>query len=142
MTGFIEAFDKHWNLALRDVDEVFWRKRKPKSFVDCEDRGSTIGSVETVVKVPQSSPPPTCDHKTRSKSKDNKLSPALLTPTKRSKRIAARSRSRNRREILVADCSEDLVNWCRMKMQNLSLKGEIYIQSFKNICSFLFLLID
>jgi small nuclear ribonucleoprotein (snRNP)-like protein len=31
LTGFIEAFDKHWNIALRDVDEVFCRKRKIKS---------------------------------------------------------------------------------------------------------------
>lgn len=27
LTGFVEAFDKHWNLALRDVDEQFVRKK-------------------------------------------------------------------------------------------------------------------
>ncbi|XP_050738188.1 U7 snRNA-associated Sm-like protein LSm11 [Eriocheir sinensis] len=26
LTGFVVAFDKHWNLALRDVDEVFQKK--------------------------------------------------------------------------------------------------------------------
>uniref|UniRef100_T1JNS2 Sm domain-containing protein n=1 Tax=Strigamia maritima TaxID=126957 RepID=T1JNS2_STRMM len=30
-TGFIEAFDKHWNLALSDVDESFVKYNKAKS---------------------------------------------------------------------------------------------------------------
>ncbi|CAB4054946.1 unnamed protein product [Lepeophtheirus salmonis] len=30
MTGYLLAFDKHWNLALIDVDEVFKKRRFPK----------------------------------------------------------------------------------------------------------------
>ncbi|ROT82948.1 hypothetical protein C7M84_023873 [Penaeus vannamei] len=30
LTGFVVAFDKHWNLALRDVDEVFQKKIRCK----------------------------------------------------------------------------------------------------------------
>ena len=30
-TGFIVAFDKHWNLALTDVDEQFSRRRSRKA---------------------------------------------------------------------------------------------------------------
>lgn len=34
-SGFLVAFDKHWNLALKDVDEEFTRKRSRKSYVGC-----------------------------------------------------------------------------------------------------------
>lgn len=34
LTGFVEAFDKHWNIALRDVDELFVRKRVMKEIPD------------------------------------------------------------------------------------------------------------
>lgn len=37
LTGFIAAFDKHWNLALTDVDEQFTRRRARKAPV----RGGT-----------------------------------------------------------------------------------------------------
>merc|ERR1719452_131373 len=30
-TGFIAAFDKHWNMALTDVDEQFTRRRSRKA---------------------------------------------------------------------------------------------------------------
>lgn len=33
ITGFIAAFDKHWNLALTDVDEQFTRRRARKAAV-------------------------------------------------------------------------------------------------------------
>ena len=36
--GFLFAFDKHWNLALVDVDEVFSRKRRPKAMLLEENR--------------------------------------------------------------------------------------------------------
>ena len=29
-TGFIVAFDKHWNLAMKDVEEQFTRRRTSK----------------------------------------------------------------------------------------------------------------
>ena len=32
VAGYIAAFDKHWNLALTDVDEHFNRKRSRKSY--------------------------------------------------------------------------------------------------------------
>ena len=35
-TGFLVAFDKHWNVALVDVDEVFTRKRHGKPSLDKE----------------------------------------------------------------------------------------------------------
>lgn len=31
-SGFLVAFDKHWNLALSDVDEEFTRKRSRKTY--------------------------------------------------------------------------------------------------------------
>jgi len=37
-TGFIAAFDKHWNLALTDVDEHFHRKRVRKTWGDAGKR--------------------------------------------------------------------------------------------------------
>jgi len=43
-TGFIAAFDKHWNLALTDVDEQFTRRRSRKAPVLGGDKPST-GSV-------------------------------------------------------------------------------------------------
>jgi len=37
-TGFIAAFDKHWNLALTDVDEHFHRRRVRKTWGDAGKR--------------------------------------------------------------------------------------------------------
>jgi len=34
-SGFLVAFDKHWNLALKDVDEEFTRKRSRKTLAGC-----------------------------------------------------------------------------------------------------------
>ena len=31
LTGFLVAFDKHWNMALTDVEETFQRRKKVKS---------------------------------------------------------------------------------------------------------------
>ena len=75
-TGFIVAFDKHWNLAMKDVEEQFTRRRTSKvprhvqyhdnkfkvpalggrkqqtKDKDCEKREEKIGeSVVRVVKV-------------------------------------------------------------------------------------------
>merc|ERR1719166_778175 len=33
LSGFLVAFDKHWNLALTDVDEQFTRRRARKAAV-------------------------------------------------------------------------------------------------------------
>ncbi len=41
-SGFLVAFDKHWNLALRDVDEEFTRKRSRKTLFSCA--GDSSGS--------------------------------------------------------------------------------------------------
>jgi len=59
-TGFIVAFDKHWNLAMKDVEEQFTRRRtskvpalgqrKPQT-KDCEKREEKIG--ESVVRIVQ-----------------------------------------------------------------------------------------
>ncbi len=64
----------------------------------------------------------------RSRSKD-KSSKKVSSPTKKSKRIASRSRSKSksRRQILEADSSNDLVHWCRHKIENMTLKGEYFI---------------
>lgn len=35
-TGFLVAFDKHWNVALVDVDEVFTRRRHGKPSLEDE----------------------------------------------------------------------------------------------------------
>lgn len=61
-TGFIVAFDKHWNLAMKDVEEQFTRRRTSKvpalgqrkqqtKDKDCEKREDKIG--ESVVRVVQ-----------------------------------------------------------------------------------------
>jgi len=61
-TGFIVAFDKHWNLAMKDVEEQFTRRRTSKvpalgqrkqqtKDKDCEKREEKIG--ESVVRVVQ-----------------------------------------------------------------------------------------
>nr|ACO11621.1 U7 snRNA-associated Sm-like protein LSm11 [Caligus rogercresseyi] len=34
MTAYLLAFDKHWNMALVDVDEVFRKRRCPKAMLD------------------------------------------------------------------------------------------------------------
>jgi len=57
-TGFVAAFDKHWNMALTDVDEQFTRKRRRKAPVlggevakgpDKDAREFRVG--ESVVKI-------------------------------------------------------------------------------------------
>lgn len=37
--AFLAAFDKHWNLALLDVDETFIRKRQGKEIASGQDKG-------------------------------------------------------------------------------------------------------
>jgi len=57
-TGFVAAFDKHWNMALTDIDEQFTRKRRRKAPVlggevakgpDKDAREFRVG--ESVVKI-------------------------------------------------------------------------------------------
>jgi small nuclear ribonucleoprotein (snRNP)-like protein len=45
--GFLVAFDKHWNLALRDVDEEFTRKRSRKTLFSCA--GDSSGGRPAVI---------------------------------------------------------------------------------------------
>jgi len=57
-TGFIVAFDKHWNMALTDVDEQFTRKRSRKAPVpggipDGHHAGSEFKAGDSVIKVIQ-----------------------------------------------------------------------------------------
>jgi len=103
LTGFVEAFDKHWNLALRDVDEVFYRKKKLKSIPQGE-----VSSVADVA-IPTEKIQPA----------SNKQQP--MTPTKRSKRIAEKRNAERGSGVLVTSSSDDIVNLCRTKMTELRI---------------------
>ena len=46
LTGVLVAFDKHWNLALMDVDETYSRPRYPKPEYDNGTEGKLYFSVQ------------------------------------------------------------------------------------------------
>jgi len=51
-TGVLVAFDKHWNLAMVDVDETFNRLRRPRSDIDNDFKDQNRERVgESVVQV-------------------------------------------------------------------------------------------
>jgi len=59
-SGFVAAFDKHWNMALTDVDEQFTRKRSRKAPVLGGDSAGAVGAEakefrvgESVIKILQ-----------------------------------------------------------------------------------------
>ncbi len=45
-SGFLAAFDKHWNLALTDVDETFVRRRRGKAVIADGSKSKLVPKVE------------------------------------------------------------------------------------------------
>jgi len=115
VTGFVEAFDKHWNLALRDVDEHFLRRRKIKY----------PAGIFSHARKPKN------DNKKEKKRDTRRRSPRIraYSAERKSQSRSRRSRSRGSESVrkdrstspLILRTSNDLVSACREELSQLNL---------------------